>query len=223
MYHEHLGVRTIVCGIFLVACTVLFVATIKSEGKIARGDELLESSLVKHDHTSTNVQAQSFANWYRQQSADTWFGSATFTQNHGIKKNPKRWLSKQDIEAIPSVERKKADFRLKARMIELSMNMLQQEKKSDRLVAALKTKLASEDSNNQEYHPSLTEGDFEDLNASRVDSIIKSLDFQFQNSSIISTDEFNRLHEEMSPEEKAAIEKNRKENDAAGSKFPAES
>jgi hypothetical protein len=221
MYQDHLGVRIIVCGFCLVGCTLLFTATTNSEGKVGRGDELLESSLINKDHSSPGVQAQSFANWYRQQSADAWFGSATFTQNHGIKKNPKRWLSKQDINAIPSVERKKADFRLKARLVELSMDMLQQEKKSDRLVAALKTKLASSESPaSQEYHPSLTEGDFEDLNASRVDSIIKSLDFQFQNRSIISADEFDHLHEKMSPEQKAAIEKDRQENDAAGLRLP---
>ena len=215
-----------------VACVALLsvlciISRLVSQGsrehKNEYGDLLLESLDQREApkaeiRTSPSVKKQSFADWYRQQSADAWFGSATFTQTKGMKRHHTRWLTKGDLNAIPAVERKKADAKLKARMIELSMDMLQQESKANHLVALLKTKLVENNfaNSSQAYHPTLTDGDFEDLNATQVNGIIKDLDFQFQNRTVMSSDEFDKVHEKISPEQKAAIEKQRRENDAAG-------
>jgi hypothetical protein len=210
--------RPLVCGILLSAlCIVTRFVALDSEDK---DNEVFLESLLNNEAASESphVKKQSFADWYRQQSADVWFGSATFTQNKGMKKNHKKWLTKGDISSIPAVEREKANTRLKARMVQLSMNMLQQEKKANHLVALLKTKLADEvDANaTQPYSPSLTSGDFEDLNSTQVNGIIKDLDFQFQNRTVMSSEDFEKAHEKMTAEQKAAIAKQKRENDAAG-------
>ena len=222
--------RPLICGVlFCVLCTVaIYVIQDREDSVSLNDDSLLETSLTNRRQNLADglsgSHKQSFADWYRQQSADAWFGSATFTQNHGIKKNHKRWLTEDDIKSIPAVERAKANSKLKARLIELSMDMLEQEKKANHLVAALKSKLAEEstsdtDSGNFVYSPTLTDGDYDDLNVTSVNSIISSLDLQFQNRTVMSSDDFDRAHDKMTAAQIAALLNQTKENDAAGIDF----
>ena len=104
------------------------------------------------------------------------------------------------------------------------MDMLEQEKKANHLVAALKSKLAEEstsdtDSGNFVYSPTLTDGDYDDLNVTSVNSIISSLDLQFQNRTVMSSDDFDRAHDKMTAAQIAALLNQTKENDAAGIDF----
>ena len=103
------------------------------------------------------------------------------------------------------------------------MDMLEQEKKANHLVAALKSKLAEEstdtDSGNFVYKPTLTDGDYDDLNVTSVNSIISSLDLQFQNRTVMSSDDFDRAHDKMTAAQIAALLNQTKENDAAGIDF----
>eukprot|EP00961_Rhodomonas_salina_P146397 1970723-Rhodomonas_salina.1 len=183
----------VACGAAaVVACIVFWAQADQSASATSR----VELSLTSLQSTGKdNLNKDSFAEWYRKQSAATWcdeshrvscvVGPLTLTRltalHHvaGRERKVKNWLTKTDRAEIPAVLRAQADKTLKARMVQLSMSNLMSASKAHHLEEKVIQQLQEQEKQDGAWKPTTTQGDLADLPEAQVNSIISELEDKF--------------------------------------------
>jgi hypothetical protein len=123
---QHIRWRRLAACVALGVCIALLSAVFH-EGGSASNTSTASVQLLQES-------GGSFLSWYRQQSADSWFGHATFDSQDtkGKKREHAKWMSKEDLATIPIAEQERAEKRLKSRMVQLALNTMMVKDKSQR-------------------------------------------------------------------------------------------
>lgn len=215
----------VACGAAaVVACIVFWAQADQSASATSR----VELSLTSLQSTGKdNLNKDSFAEWYRKQSAATWFGDGTFHSKlvKGRERKVKNWLTKTDRAEIPAVLRAQADKTLKARMVQLSMSNLMSASKAHHLEEKVIQQLQEQEKQDGAWKPTTTQGDLADLPEAQVNSIISELEDKFMNRSVASYEAHVASEQPLSPAEQARqqrIAQERAAQEAATSKTMAE-
>lgn len=198
----------LVCALAVVAsaCCIGFLETSGGDGGSA-----LE---VRHGGVELLAKGSHFQAWYREQTADRWFGSNTFEGKDvsGRQREKGKWVEKAALKLIPQAEREHADRKLKGRLVQLAMTNLMDKQKYHHIEQELVQKAGT-----YGYHPELSEGT---MSEPEVHAVVHHLLIQWLNHTTFGinvTAESGTTEESPAEVERKAREQ--REKDAAEKKL----